>query len=86
MKYCLCLQDHEDVIINADNDFEAITFVRDHLSDYAPFSLFHGDSCIVLVRPNGYILAYFNCFTGDSFITSMSHWVGDFDFSEGVYL
>lgn len=41
---------------------------------------------LVLARPNGYILAYFNCFTGETCIKSMSEWVSNFDFSEGVFL
>lgn len=86
MKYRLCLYDHADIIIDAVDDFSAISFVRSHLSDYAPFSLFGGSSSVVLVRPNDYILAYFDCFTGETVIKSMSQWVSDFDFSEGVYL
>lgn len=86
MKYTLFLQDHEDIFIDAENDFDAISFVRKNLDKYAPFSLFLGDSSIVLARPNDYILAYFNCFTGETCIKSMSEWVPGFDFSEGVYL
>lgn len=58
--------------LKAGSDTEALEIMKKKYIDYI-YSVLSSDS-ILLVRPNGYILAYINSATGEQTIKSMEDW------------
>lgn len=58
--------------LKAESDTEALEIMKKRYIDYI-YSVLSSDS-ILLVRPNGYILAYINTATGEQTIKSMEDW------------
>ena len=58
--------------IEAENDSHVLEILKTRYIDYI-VSILSSDS-IVVVRPNGYILAYIDTATGEQTVKSMSDW------------
>lgn len=58
--------------LKAGSDTEALEIMKTKYINYI-YSVLSSDS-ILLVRPNGYILAYINSATGEQTIKSMEDW------------
>ena len=56
-----------------DDDSSALLFLKSRFIDYI-VSVLSSDP-IVIVRPNGYILAYINTATGEQTVKTMFDWV-----------
>lgn len=57
---------------NATDDDSVLEYMKTRFVDYIA-SVLSSDS-IIIVRPNGYILAYINTATGSQTVKSMSDW------------
>lgn len=58
--------------LKAGSDTEALEIMKTKYIEYI-YSILSSDS-IILVRPNGYILAYINTATGEQTIKTMEDW------------
>lgn len=59
--------------IQANNDREALDYMKTRYIDYI-YSVLSTDA-IILIRPNGYILAYIDTATGMQTIKRMEDWI-----------
>lgn len=58
--------------LNAENDNEALELMKKNYINYI-YSVLSSDS-IIIVRPNGYILAYISTSTGEQTVKKMEDW------------
>lgn len=66
--------------LKASNDSEALKIMRSRYVNYI-YSVLSSDS-IIVVRPNGYILAYINTATGEQTVKQMTDWMQEIEDDE----